>query len=316
METATVGLFPSVATPRLAQAERTVGVILSGLFLEKADESPIERFQRLYAGALKKVFLGQYETFEEIDLKRDLDEVLQAAEQILGKDLAEELAPETERYLRQAFTTGKALRGVPRAVGTAFGQVHEHAVEWLVDHDRFWIGKVFPEQLRESFRDTIVQGLDEGLGRKAIGKRLRDLTFGTEEAPGKLELYNRVAASSVNRARNWGGMFSLEEAGFDEYVFRAVMDRRTSRICRDLNGRVFSVPRVMEVVREALDSPPSAIERIAPWPTFDEARGDFFIERGGRRSFFEGKSTEWLEANGVAVPPLHGNCRSVIVPRS
>ncbi len=316
MEIATVGLFPSVPTARLAEAERTVGAILSGLFLEKAAETQIERFQQLYTQALKKVFTSQYETFEELDLRADLDEVLRAAEEILGKDLAAKLAPETERYLRQAFTTGKALRGVPRAVGTAFGQVHERAVEWLVDHDRFWIGKVFPEHLREPFRDTIARGLEEGLGRKAIGKRLRDVAFGTEEVPGKLELYNRVAGSSVNRARNWGGMFSLEEAGFDEYVFRAVMDQRTSRICRELNGRVFSVPRVMEVVREALASPPSAIERIAPWPTFDEARGDFFIERGGRRSYFAGKSTEWLEANGVAVPPLHGNCRSVIVPRS
>jgi SPP1 gp7 family putative phage head morphogenesis protein len=190
-----------------------------------------------------------------------------------------------------------------------------HSLTAANSHDRFWIGKVFPEHMREPFRDTIVRGLEEGLGRKAIGKRLRELTLGTPEAPGKLELYNRVAASSVTRARNWGGMFSLEEAGIEEYEFRAVMDERTSRICRELNGRVFSVPRVMTVVRQALDGPPSAIEDVAPWPTFDEARGDFFIERGGERAYFAGRPTEWLEANGVAIPPLHGNCRSVIVAR-
>lgn len=136
---------------------------------------------------------------------------------------------------------------------------------------------------------------------------------GTGEAPGKVELYNRVAAASVNRAHNWGGMFSLEEAGIEEYEFRAVMDERTSRICRELNGRVFSVPRVMNVVRQALEGPPSAIESIAPWPTFDAERNDFFIQSGERRSYLGGQSEEWLADHGVALPPLHGNCRSVIV---
>lgn len=63
----------------------------------------------------------------------------------------------------------------------------------------------------------------------------------------------------------------------------------------------------------ARDGPPSANEGIAPWPTFAEGRGDFYIEREGRRSYLAGKSTEWLEERGVAMPPLHGTCRSVVV---
>lgn len=70
-------------------------------------------------------------------------------------------------------------------------------MDWLVRHNRFRIGKVFPEHARDSFRDTIVRGLDGGLGRKAIGKRLRDLMAGTRDPPGKIELYNRVAAAST-----------------------------------------------------------------------------------------------------------------------
>ncbi len=315
MPTATASWFPNVQTARLLEAERIVGATLAGFGFEKVAETQVERFQRLYAQALRKAFTSQYATFEQVDLRANLDEVLRSAEQILGKDLAEQLAPETERYLREAFVTGKALRGIPRAVGTAFTPTHGRAVEWLVDHDRFWLGKVFPEHLRESFRDTIVGGLEEGLGRKAVGQRLRDVAFGTKDVPGKLELYNRVAASSVNRARNWGGMFSLQEAGFEEYVFRAVMDSRTSRICRNFNGRVFSVPRMMAVVQETLTRLPSDIETLAPWPRFDQARGDFFIERAGSRSYLADKPREWLEANGIAMPPLHGNCRSVVVLR-
>jgi hypothetical protein len=312
---AATGVFADAPSARLVEADRAVGGILSGLFLEKAAETEIEHFQRLYTQAVRKVFTAQYDAFEQIDIRANLEELLGEAERILGKDLAGKLAPETERYLKQAFVTGKALRGIPQSVASSFAPTHGRAVEWLVDHDRFWIGKVFPEHMREGFRDTIVRGLDEGLGRKDIGRQLRGLSFGTEEVPGKLELYNRVASSSVNRARNWGGMFSLEEAEFDEYVFRAVMDQRTSRICREMNGRVFSVPKVMDKVREALDGLPSAIESVAPWPTFDRERGDFFIRRAGGREYLSGRSRDWLEASGVALPPLHGNCRSVIVPR-
>jgi len=218
----------------------------------------------------------------------------------------------TRRYLERAFKVGQAVRGVPGNIQMVFDTPRQEAVDWLVKHDRFWLGKVFPEHVSDAFKETIIQGLDEGLGRKAIGKRLRDLMVGTPGAPGKLELYNRVAAS-VSRANNWGGMFSMEAAGVDEYVFRAVMDERTSRICRSMNGRTFSVPRVMETVRKALDGPPSAIEEIAPWPSYDTKRDDFFIETGGRRSYLGGKSNDWIADHGVALPPLHGSCRSVVV---
>jgi SPP1 gp7 family putative phage head morphogenesis protein len=305
----------ALTTAQLREADGLITEVVGDLRLQKGPEDDVVRFQRLYEKALRAVLDGRIETVESLDFERELRAVLDEAERILGPELAAELEPATRRYLERAFKAGQAVRGVGRAVQTLFDKPRQEAVDWLVRHDRFWIGKVFPEQVRDSFRDAIVQGLDEGLGRKAIGRRLRDLMVGTEEVPGKVELYNRVAAASVNRASNWGGMFSLEEAGVEEYEFRAVMDQRTSRICRELNGRVFSVPRVMNVVRQALDEPPSAIESIAPWPTFDANRNDFFIQTGDRRSYLGGQSEEWLADHGVALPPLHGNCRSVIVLR-
>ena len=303
----------AMATAELREADGLIAEVVGDLHLQKGPEDDVGRFQRLYAKALRNILDGRVSAVASLEFERELRTVLAEAQRILGPELAEELEPATRRYLERAFKAGHAIRGVGRTIQTLFDKPRQEAVDWLVGHDRFWIGKVFPEHIRDSFRDTIVQGLDEGLGRRAIGRRMRNLMLGTKDVPGKLELYNRVAAASVNRAHNWGGMFSLEEAGVEEYAFRAVMDERTSRICRELNGRVFSVPRVMNVVRQALEGPPSAIESIAPWPTFDESRGDFFIERGGRRSYLAGKSTEWLEASGVAVPPLHGNCRSVVV---
>ncbi|MBI2192040.1 MAG: minor capsid protein [Planctomycetes bacterium] len=303
----------AMTAAELREADGLIAEVVSDLRLQKGPEEDVERFQRLYEKALRAVLEGRVSAIESLEFERELRAVLAEAERILGPDLAAELEPATRRYLERAFKAGQAVRGVGRAAQTLFDKPRQETVDWLVRHDRFWIGKVFPEQVRDSFRDTIASGIEEGLGRKAIGKRLRDLMVGTAEVPGKAELYNRVAAASVNRANNWGGMFSLEEAGIEEYEFRAVMDQRTSRICRELNGRVFSVPRVMNVVRQALEGPPSAIESIAPWPTFDAGRNDFFIQTGERRAYLGGQSEEWLADHGVALPPLHGNCRSVVV---
>jgi len=303
----------AMTAAELREADGVITEVVDDLRLRKGPEDDVARFQRLYEKALRAVLTGRIDAVESLNFEGQLRTVLAEAERILGPELATELEPATRRYLERAFRAGHAIRGVGRSIQTLFDKPRQEAVDWLVRHDRFWIGKVFPEHVRDSFRDTIVGGLDEGLGRKAIGRRLRDLMAGTKDAPGKLELYNRVAAASVNRAHNWGGMFSLEEARVEEYVFRAVMDERTSRICRELNGRVFSVPRVMSVVRQTLDGPPSAIESIAPWPTFDADRNDFFVQTGERRAYLKSKSSDWLAEHGIALPPLHGSCRSVVV---
>jgi len=282
----------AMTTAELQEADGLIMEIVDDLGFRKSPETDVERFQRLYASALRNVLEGRIAAIESLEFDRELGRVMAEAERILGPELAAEMEPVTRRYIERSFDAGQAVRGLAKNIQKAFNGPRPEAVEWLVHHDRFWLGKVFPDHVSESFRDTIVQGLADGLGRKAIGRRLRDLMVGTREVPGKIDLYNRVAAASVNRANNWGGMFSLEAAGVDEYMFRAVMDERTSRICRAMNGRVFSVPRVMKVVRKALDGPPSAIEKISPWPTYDTKRGDFFIESGGRRSYLKGKSSD------------------------
>jgi uncharacterized protein with gpF-like domain len=182
-----------------------------------------------------------------------------------------------------------------------------------VDNDAFWLGKVFPEQVRETFRDGIVAGLEEGLGRKDIARRVRDLLTGTKDVPGKIELYDRVVSSSISRARNWGGAFTLEEAGIETYTWRAVGDDRSCVRCMSFDGQTFSTAPAMETVREALGSKPSAIERLSPWPTEDTERGGFYIETGGRRQYVQDKDPEWLQDHGMGLPPLHGGCRCVIL---
>ncbi|MHC4253858.1 MAG: phage minor head protein, partial [Planctomycetota bacterium] len=190
----------------------------------------------------------------------------------------------------------------------------KEAFDWLVEHDGFWIGKVFPNHLANDFRREIATGLSEGLGRKDIAQRLRRMVIGKPGAPAKLEYYTRVAAASVSRARNWGSMFSLEAAGIETYTWRAVGDERTCPRCSYFNGHTFSTASAMSLVEKALDGPPEAIEGLSPWPSEDRERDDFYIKTSKGREYLRGKSESWLQSRGMGTPPLHAGCRCVVIP--
>jgi SPP1 gp7 family putative phage head morphogenesis protein len=296
-------------TRDLVKADRLITRTLGDVLFSKAAANEVEAFQAIYRAALEKALRSQYARFEEIDLTGDLEKLLKSAERILGKDLAEKLEPEATRHLFRAFKAGKAMNGIPRSVQAVFTEAHGAALDWLAGHDRFWIGKVFPSHMRESFKHTITRGLKDGLGRKDIAKRLRALTFGSGKVPGKVELYNRVVSASVNRARNWGSLFAMEEAEIETYAWRAVGDERTCSRCSYLDGMEFSVPRMMGRVRLAIEKSPEDIEWISPWPTHDQARDDYYIRTKAGREYLRGKPTSWLEERGVGIPPLHGSCR-------
>jgi SPP1 gp7 family putative phage head morphogenesis protein len=305
----------TVATADLCRADDLVGEILGDILLVKANPegAAIAGFQTRYAGALEKVLHGQFDKFESEGLRGEIDDIMAYAEKTFGKEVADKLRPDTENYLRRAFRAGQALKFVPDNIATLRDKPRQEALDWLVKHDRFWIGKVFPEHLSKDFRDTIVDGLNRGLGRKDIGRRLRESVLGKPGLPAKQEYYTRIASTSVNRARNWGAVFSLQTAGFTEYEIRAVMDERTSPICRFMNGKVFRVQEAVNQVERALSSPPSAIESIAPWPRYDAKRGDHYLSVDGSRRYLSGKSSRWMANRGLSLPPYHANCRATYI---
>ncbi len=128
--------------------------------------------------------------------------------------------------------------------------------------------------------------------------------------------YTRVAATSVSRANNWGGVFSLGDAGIETYTWRAVGDERTCARCMYLDGQTFSTGPAVELVQKALDSSPEDIEGLSPWPTEDTERNDFYIETRRGRQYIRGKNADWLQSQGIGLPPLHARCRCTTVAGS
>src|SRR4029077_2571112 len=79
---------------------------------------------------------------------------------------------------------------------------------------------------------------------------------------------------------------------------------RTSKICRELNGRVFEVDRSLDYMDSVLQATdPESLKSLAPFVDGSNAG----IHR------LEKMSDEELQAAGVMVPPFHPNCRTILV---
>ena len=86
-------------------------------------------------------------------------------------------------------------------------------------------------------------------------------------------------------------------AGFTTVRYVAVLDDRTSEICKSLDGKEWSIYQAAEIIEAVATSPPEEVKEISPWLRAEE---------------YEGLTDTELADMGVIVPPRHANCRSTL----
>lgn len=135
-------------------------------------------------------------------------------------------------------TTGTSLEVIE---GVNFALVSEEAAKqvvnsiWCADglhwSNRVWSNKQKLQQLVEKgLLDCVARGVPKDEMVKTIMN-----TFGTGFAQA-----DRIARTELTHVQNQAAKDTYEASGFKRYKFLAAMDERTSEICRELNGKVFS----------------------------------------------------------------------------
>ena len=81
--------------------------------------------------------------------------------------------------------------------------------------------------------------------------------------------YSRVLANSyANRVYNWASLANARARGVTTYRYNAILDDRTSSICRHYNGQEFRVIDALPNAESALESTiEGGMETIDPFPT-------------------------------------------------
>lgn len=207
------------------------------------------------------------------------------------------LAASVLALLQRSLTAGEAtvapgiLQGVP-SVEEVLAQMR-NTITW--NTNQFFTQQVVPSierSVRNMFDNTgALQQPNLDTVRKVIDRRLKSVPY-----------WRVVANANASRAYHYGMLKAAQFQGFTGYEFVAVLDSRTSDICRELDGQTWFIADAvnrMEMVAGSDD--PDAAKTFMPWVNVEAVQG---------------QSADALRDMGVMVPPLHGNCRSTLRPIS
>ncbi|GAB4219533.1 MAG: hypothetical protein Kow00102_03070 [Spirochaetota bacterium] len=228
----------------------------------------------------------------------DADDILT----LLQEKMQVELPANAEDTIRK--WTGKAYElGLGRVWSDEKWKVEDtNALDFFARHDQHFFGKQF-EHYSGLLRKVVE---DELKGKRAYSKevvtRVKKALGEAFEHPTIKDYYDLCIRNAVNKSRNYGRIFQYERLGIATVEIVAILDNKTSAICREMNGRRIEVKMLADHVRDVLQTPMDELKEKFAWPTAEQIRS------------FEGLSTqEILEKISCKLPPYHGRCRTTTV---
>lgn len=191
------------------------------------------------------------------------------------------------------------------------------------------------QAVTERARGVVAEGLAQGLGRAQIGRELETAVPDMWAGMGR-QYAQLVAANAMSRARSSVEVSTFQQAGVTYCEIMAMLDERTSDICRALDGQV--VPVSDMAARNAAIGAiqnPEDIRTVAPFlriATTDKGDRNLVVggrkdpiatiqrsgvgrvdDRGTMQQFVGGSG---FGAAGIGAPPYHHNCRTLLLPRT
>ncbi|MBX7170158.1 MAG: phage head morphogenesis protein [Pyrinomonadaceae bacterium] len=122
-----------------------------------------------------------------------------------------------------------------------------------------------------------------------------------------------IIQTSVQRIRNWAHIGSLSQAELEKAKIVAVLDSRTTEICRELDGKIFRIGVAQKSIERLNQLEPGAFAKEMYESNIGKAISkepvktvQSFLEKDGKTI------SDDLVKTGRGFPPLHPNCRSRI----
>ena len=279
---------------------RLYGIITSfPIAKDKADE--YLKLERKMAAELIRNWRQKYDLALKEIFKSIPEKISQEAKDIILNGLSESLGSNfgqsqsvrylLQKYIRNTYETAKK----EFAVKSHFNLSDSRAIEVLTKHNCFWLGQHYGKHIGPKISEMAQQALENGLGRKEFASELRGALGGEV---GGYKYWDVASSAALVRARSFGTIAGMEEAGIVEYEILAMGDERMCPICDNMNGRVFSVSVAREKINEVLDiEDPEKFKEAMPWQTTSP----------------KDVSDETLQNSGMSLPPFHGRCRCTLV---
>lgn len=191
-------------------------------------------------------------------------------------------------------------------------------VEDLKKDQFFWIKEHYDNNTRQVVRDALQPEVFDGMSRVEAGKKLEGVVneklaqvMNDLGYVGSTKTYfERLAANVITNSRTRGQINAMRDAEFDEYELVNPLDKRTSKVCKHLNGKKFRVERAAKQIEEESGvTEKEQLKALHPWLSFSELAS---ISPGAGQ--ISRTDSDRLAAAGVLIPPFHFGCRTTLDP--
>ena len=166
----------------------------------------------------------------------------------------------------------------------------------------FWLGGHWDSYTKRMLERQLSPLFDQTLTRQQVAERIEEAMPGVID---RGEAYWRLVTDNMaTRTRESGRVTGYERTGIFALRIKAVIDDRTSDICRALNGRVIMLDSVVAHRNEYVEALRVRDREAAKaaWPMLDELHAAD-VER----------YPDNLAPPGIGSPPYHFYCRTRLV---
>lgn len=257
---------------------------LTDLLLTKVDEIQKEAIND---------FIRYIKANEGTITEIEVNEGINLLENKLGKKLAEKLREDVVTYQMESYKLAQTDLGLQ----FQYSQVDLKALAWLEKDQMYWIGDYYNSQLRDKLLDAGKNSLQHQYDRENSGNLLKEKFINEFEK--SQSYWEGLSDHIITRSREFGRTEGYVKAGIKYLRIDAIMDSRTSIICREMNGRIILVSKAVKLRDRLMNaSKPEDTKRIAPWLTNKQVM-----------KLVVGVKTEEIP-EGLEMPPYHFRCRT------
>lgn len=186
------------------------------------------------------------------------------------------------------------LAGKNIAVNVVFDEIDIRAIN-AMRNNFYWVGNEFNKDFSDRLKDIIESAFRGEVARSELAGRLKD-EFASELKQ-SVRYFEGVSDHIISQNQNISTVNQARKYGVKYYKVVAVMDSRTSAICRSMNGRLIPAEHIERQCDNIMNAKDMASKKAAA--TWAKAP-------------YNGRSDK-MDSN-FGMPPYHFRCRTEIVP--
>jgi len=186
------------------------------------------------------------------------------------------------------------LAGKNIAVNIVFDEIDVRAIN-AMRNNFYWVGKEFNKGFTDRLKDIIESAFRGEVARSELAARLKE-EFASELKQ-SVRYFEGVSDHIISQNQNISTVNQARKYGVKYYKVVAVMDSRTSAICRSMNGRLIPAEHIERQCDNIMNAKDMASKKaVATWA----------------KAPYNGRSDK-MDSN-FGMPPYHFRCRTEIVP--